>query len=185
MLKKLIGGGGAIIGGAIGSIVPGVGTALGASIGGAIGGAVAGSEAEGASRKAAKAQKRMARLQSIRQRKELIRNVQFQQAAALNANLAAGMGLGSSMLQGQQASQRTTLKDDLGMHAVGGNLSDAIYARTRDADRWNTLAGYSQAIGQIGSAIGSVWPNTGGDIEPGFSKSGPTTRGGARRPKGD
>lgn len=145
-----------VIGGAIGFAVGGPGgAALGAGIGGSAGGAIAGHRAEGAERRAARDQRRLAYLQSLRQRKELIREVQFAQASATAANVASGAGFASSARQGQQASQRSMLRDDLGFQDVGGDISDSIWRHTRRADSWRTAGATSQALGQIGSMLGT------------------------------
>lgn len=145
-----------IAGGVIGGIVGGPpGAAAGFAIGGSIGSTAAGMEAESSERKAAKQQRRLAQLQAARQRKELIREVQFAQAAALSANIGAGVGLGSSTIQGQQSSQRSTLKDDLAFQGVGGDISSRIWKYTKDADQMRSLANTSAMLGQLGSLAGN------------------------------
>lgn len=157
-LKKIFSKAAPVIGGAIGFVVGGpAGAAAGFSIGGAVGGTAAGMEAEKSERRAAEQQRRLARLQALRQRKELIRDVQFAQAAATAANIAAGAGLGSSTIQGQVASQRSTLRDDLGFHAVGGDVSNAIWRFSKQADSWRSAGNMASALGQIGSSLAGTF----------------------------
>lgn len=157
-LKSILSKAAPIIGGAIGFVVGGpAGAAAGFGIGGAAGGTIAGMEAESADRKTAAQQRRLARLQAQRQRKELIRDVQFAQATATAANIASGAGLGSSTIQGQAASQRSTLRDDLGFHAVGGDISDSIWRFSKQADKWRTTANMASALGQVGSSLAGTF----------------------------
>jgi hypothetical protein len=177
--KKIIGKGAGIVGGAVGFVVGGpAGASAGFAIGGAIGGAVAGNEAESQMRKAKKQERRLAQLQALRQRKELIREVQFQNAAAMTRSLGAGIGIGSSMIQGQQASARTSLTDDLGFHGEGGDIGDRIWRHTKRADQWASIGAMSQTIGQIGSAAMGVVPTGGSEFvnlpKPGTVPSGGT-----------
>jgi hypothetical protein len=156
---KFLGVAATIVGGVIGG-------PAGAAAGAAIGGAISGAEAESSERKAAKQQRRLAQLQAARQRKELIREVQFAQAAALSANIGAGVGLGSSTIQGQQSSQRATLKDDLGFQGIGGDISSNIWRYTKEADKSRTWAAGFGAVSQIAGMAGMF---SGPSASPGTS----------------
>lgn len=180
-LKRILSKAAPIIGGAIGFVVGGpAGAAAGFGIGGVAGGTIAGMEAESADRKTAAQQQRLARLQAQRQRKELIRDVQFAQAAATAANIAAGAGLGSSTIQGQIASQRSTLRDDLGFHAVGGDVSNAIWRFSKQADSWRSAGNMASALGQIGSSLAGTFAQSGEFVN--LPKHGTVPQGGVPVP---